>query len=90
MCDSLEDCYKSSVITYDCKLESDFTGQVQSKKFGNLKTSLKRHLKSLTHQKAMDEATNIANIEHKEDSRNKAVALKICRIAYFLLKKWPP
>ena len=90
VCNPEEPSLKSSVFTYESYLEQDFTGQVQSKKFGNLKAILKKHLKSLGHQKSMVEATNKANIEYKEDSRNKAVAMKIGRIAYYLLKSGRP
>ena len=90
VCNSQGSEIKSSVFTYDCDLESDFTNKVQSKKFGNLKTNLKNHLKTMAHIKALEEATNKANIEYKEDSRNKAVALKICRMAYYLLKAGRP
>ena len=90
VCTSPESVLKSGVFTYECELENDFPDQVQSKKFGNLKNNLKRHLKTLTHTKALEVATIKANIENKEDKRNIAVALKICRIAYFLLKAGRP
>ena len=48
-CNPEEPSLKSSVFTYESHLEQDFTGQVQSKKFGNLKAILKSHLKSLGH-----------------------------------------
>ena len=90
VCTSQEAGSNTSVFKYECDLESDFTDQMQSKKFGSLNTHLKNHLKTQTHIKAMTEATNIANMEYKEDTRNKAVALKIGRIAYFLIKNGRP
>ena len=86
VCNQEEPSLKASALTYESHLEQDFTGQVQSNKFGNLKAIHKSHLKTLGHQKSMAEATKKANIEYKEDSRNKAVAMEICRIAYYLLK----
>jgi hypothetical protein len=68
----------------------DFTDKIQSREFLNLKRSLKRHLQTDVHITSTNEAANRANVEYKEDSRNKAVALRICRITYFLLKTGRP
>ena len=72
------------------ELETDFSANSQSKAFGNVNKSLKRHLEISSHKKALEEATIQANLEYKEDYRNKAVALRICRISYFLLKNGRP
>ena len=90
VCKSQNAGLKQCVFTYEKELEQDFTGQIQIKKFGNLKSILKGHLKTLCHQKSMEEVTNKANIKYKEDTRNKAVAIKIGRIAYFLIKAGRP
>ena len=90
MCTSEEAGSKPTVFKYDRDLENDFNDKTQSKKFGNLKTHLKSHLKTLSHLNAIAEAKNIANIEYKEESRNRAVGLKIGRIAYYLLKHGRP
>ena len=78
------------VIKYNCDAEKDFAGKNQTREFTNLKKSLKRHLHTMAHKTALDIVSNKADIQFKEDSRNKAVALRICRIAYFLLKTGRP
>ena len=60
----------------------DKTEKQKSKNFGNLKSHLKAHLISQGHIECITAATNQANMQHKEDSRNKAIGLRICRIAY--------
>ena len=80
---------QSFSFSYNCD-EKDFTDKAQSKEFGNLKKSLKQHLQTFAHKKALEVVTNASEMEYKEDSRNKAVALKISRIAYFLLKSGRP
>ena len=90
VCKSQNAGLKQCVFTYERELEQDFTGPIQIKKFGNLKSILNGHLKTLCHQKSMEEVTNKANIKYKEDTRNKAVAMKIGRIAYFLIKAGRP
>ena len=39
---------------------------------------------------AITEAKNSANIEYKEETRNKIVAQRIARIAYYLVKQGRP
>ena len=82
--------HQNFVFSYKSELETDFTNKTQSREFSNLKKSLNRHLQTMAHKNSLEVITNKANIEYKEDSRNKAVALKICRIAYFLLKNGRP
>ena len=70
--------------------QMDVTEKQKTKNFGNLKSHLKAHLLSKGHIECLKAATNQANMQHKEDSRNKAVGLRICRIAYYLLKLGRP
>ena len=81
---------KEVVFDYPSDLESDFKDKIKSKKFSNLKISLKRHLQRQTHQNSLALATSKANMQYKEDTRNQLVALRISRIAYFLLRSGRP
>ena len=78
------------LFDYSSDLENDFRGKIKTKKFSNLKQILKKHLQTKSHLKSLEVATSKANIQYKEDSRNKIVALRILRIAYFLLKNGRP
>ena len=90
LCSAQANDNKDAVFDYPSDLESDFKDKLKSKKFSNLKISLKRHLQRQTHQNALALATSKANLQFKEDTRNKMVALRISRIAYFLLKSGRP
>ena len=81
MCNLQDSHLPPNVFSYGSELQDDFTNKGQSKKFENLKTNLKKHLKKLGHTNALTVATAKANIEYKEESRNEADALKISRIA---------
>ena len=65
-------------------------GRNQSMKFRHLKQHLKDHLNSVSHKKLLEILTNKSKVQLKEESRNQAVALRIGRVAYFLLKTGRP
>ena len=64
--------------------------KTQSLEFRHLKNHLKAHLSSNLHKESLQVLTNKVNPENKEDSRNQAVALRLGRICYFLLKHGRP
>ena len=82
---------QAGVFKYKVEDDDDSElGSKQSTKFRSLKQHLKRHLISDTHKLSLEILTNKSKLQIKEDTRNQAVALRIGRIAYFLLKTGRP
>ena len=63
---------------------------MQSDKFRFLKRNLKRHLLRQCHIEALAEIDAKHDVLLKEDTRNKAVGMRIGRICYYMFKKGRP
>ena len=81
----------NQAFKYSRHLNDDFTGTDKIiREFSNLKTSLRRHLKSEQHCGKVDSTEEKNLIKEKEDLRNTAVGLRLGRIVYHISKRGRP
>jgi hypothetical protein len=75
---------------YSNTLPQDYTGCKVAAQFSNLKSNLKRHLASQKHKKKSSDLEAASLIDEKEESRNKAIGLRIGRLCFHIYKQGRP
>ena len=75
------------VAKYGADEDRDFKGKVVSKKFSNLKKTLKRHHSRVGHKKCLQEKENLAKAEARKDEKEKNVSPVLGHVAYYLLNR---
>ena len=77
-------------FTYSKELEKDFSEEKIAREFCNLKTSLRKHLKSDMHKGNETEAENERLLETKVEGRNHSISMRIGRLVYYLVRHGRP
>ena len=71
-------------LGYSADLKDDLTEEKMDRKFRNLKTNLRVHMKTGKHMSIV-ESMIAKDIQHcREESRNQAVGMRIGRLIYYL------
>ena len=70
---------------YEKDLKTSFTGENLSQKFSSLKRNLRRHLTKPRHLSKVKEEQIKEEQWEREESRNKAVGMRIGRLVYFIV-----
>ena len=79
------------VFKYSRDLKDDFTDNSKvAREFSNLKTSLRRHLKSEMHNRKTRKVEENDIVKKKEDVRNAVVGVRIGKLVYHLVKLGRP
>ena len=79
------------IFKYSRDLKDNFTDNGKfAKEFSNLKTSLRRHLKSEMHHRKSRKIEENDVVKKKEDVRNTAVGVRIGKLVYHLVKLGRP
>ena len=79
------------VNKYSRDLKDDFTDNSKvAREFSNLKTSLRRHLKSEMHNRKTRKVEENDIVKKKEDVRNAVVGVRIGKLVYHLVKLGRP
>ena len=77
-------------FTYSKELKKDFSEEKIAREFCNLKTSLRKHLKSDMHKGNETEAENERLLETKVEGRNHSISMRIGRLVYYLVRHGRP
>jgi hypothetical protein len=70
--------------------ETDFTGMLMGPRFAALKTSLRKHLKTGSHIKMVKDKEGVAQVEGKEEARNRVVGRTIGGLVYDIIYNGRP
>jgi hypothetical protein len=81
---------EKKIAGYTADQEDNFLGKKQSRKFVNLKVSLKKHLTSKGHQEKMKESRVRAKQEENIMGREKRICAVMGNISFYLLKNGRP